>query len=253
MISMLLARGADYGIRDSTGNSVLHYAASGNAIQLADYPDYVEEYYSRYHTVDVANPSGVTPIHLAHSVPMAKLLLSRGAKILGRDHQGRTPLHYRVNTRTWHWKDNSFEADSSDYIDLLKYYIKAGADLNAADSQGATPLHLAAAVSNDVGVKWLLGHGANLNARNQAGRDALHFLAGPFYNIWLQYNICWDGGEIEETNAEERVIEESRSIEMAKFLLSKSLSKTITDSDGKTPYDLALENGWDRLAKVLKP
>ena len=50
-----------------------------------------------------------------------------------------------------------------------------------------------------------------------------------------------------------RAVERNASLEYIQFLLSIGADKTLTDKNGKTAYDYAIENGYTELAELLKP
>ncbi len=85
---------------------------------------------------------GMSPLcgaAISGSVPIAKLLLARGADATVRTHIGRTPLHH---------------AALGGAPEIVEDLLAAGADPSVADQLGWTPLHLAA----------LCGHGSAVQA-----------------------------------------------------------------------------------------
>lgn len=110
---------------------------------------------------DVRPNQGETPLHHAArtgNVEIAKLLVSRGAKLNGAAHGGFVPLHVAagLNRRA-----------------MADYLLQAGADPNAQDEIG-TPLHAATIQGHAQIVKLLLEKGADPNARNRIGEAPLH-------------------------------------------------------------------------------
>lgn len=91
-------------------------------------------------------------------LPMAELLLSRGASPQGAAAGDRSPLH---------------EAAGARRAEMVALLLARGAPVDARDSDGATPLHRAA-VGGDVStVLVLLEHGADPGARTTGGRTPL--------------------------------------------------------------------------------
>lgn len=95
---------------------------------------------------------GRTPLHLAASEAVAKLLLDAGADPAAGDQNGNTPLH---------------TATSADAARLL---LERGAKAEAKNSSGATPLH----VTGDAQIaELLLAKGADRDAKDARGRSPL--------------------------------------------------------------------------------
>jgi uncharacterized protein len=96
---------------------------------------------------------------------------------------------------------------------LIKRLLSAGVDPNSADGDGWSALHYAAAAGHGEVVKTLIEAEANLNVRaNKYGWTPLHFAAGA-----------------------------DRSRDVAIELLNAGADATLTDSVGRTPFDM--QNG----------
>jgi hypothetical protein len=92
-------------------------------------------------------------------VPLARLLIERGADIEATDQDGQSVLHV---------------AARSDYP-LAALLLEHGADVNATDAHGITPLHVASKENSDGNiVKLLLAQGAVVDARDEDGYTPLH-------------------------------------------------------------------------------
>jgi ankyrin repeat protein len=145
----------------------------------------------------------------------AELLLNGGAKPDARDEWGRSPLHY---------------AASSGSYNIAKLLIERGADVNALDADAQTPLHKAVDVSrskekmfdNYAVAILLLAHGANPNIQDKYYfRTPLHYAA------------------------------RNGAVDIVKEMLERGADPTIRDHKGKTPLDLAREEGHDEIVQIL--
>ncbi len=120
----MLDTGVDANLRDTEGNTPLHYANDSRRIGTSSV---VELLIGRGGEIDARNSDGATPLHFAR-VHKAELLLAKGADVMARDNAGSTPLHYA--------------AVSGDQVRVGLLLLK-GADAKATNSNGVTPLHAA--------------------------------------------------------------------------------------------------------------
>ena len=92
-----------------------------------------------------------TPLHLAGTAEVARVLLKAGASVSSRDILGYTPLHLASTA------------------EVARVLLKAGARVSSRASVGYTPLHRAAAGGRADVVEFLLSVGANAKARDKNG------------------------------------------------------------------------------------
>lgn len=117
--------------------------------------------------VDDPDDTNATPLILATlkgSLPIAKMLLERGANVNHRNTNGHTPVKY---------------AGSKNHKDLLVHLLDVGGDPNARDHIGDTPLHRIASMEHHDCLRILLTHPKSskiiaINAQNNQGNTALH-------------------------------------------------------------------------------
>ncbi|RVE44509.1 hypothetical protein evm_010838 [Chilo suppressalis] len=105
-----------------------------------------------------------TPLHFAagyNRLPLAQLLLQRGADVHAKDKGGLVPLH---------------NACSYGHYEVTELLVGAGAGVNAADLWRFTPLHEAAAKGKADIVRILLKHGADPTRRNRDGLTPLQLV-----------------------------------------------------------------------------
>lgn len=161
-----------------------------------------------------ANPNvklsfGATPLHAAAahgSTAVIKILLKASSRVMARDYEGKTPLHYA--TRGW---INS-SRHSGDPITLL---IQSGANVNAKDESGKTALQNAVSNCEVSMVRKLLHYGADPNVKDASSYTPLHLAA-----------MQW-----------------SSSAQMVKVLLKYGARINAKTDDGLTPLHLASQMG----------
>lgn len=105
-----------------------------------------------------------TPLHVAYSLQVVTLHMSKGANENATNHQGRTPLHEAVGE--WLYAVSLYPED------CVASLVHAGADLNAVDDDGETPLHVASALGNAKGDGELLWHGGDETVCSTIGLTA---------------------------------------------------------------------------------
>jgi ankyrin repeat protein len=154
VVRILLAFGADQGIKNLRGRTPLYKAVMwqhvGRATELLDYGADLE----------VADNNRWTALHgavLQGNVPLTKLVCERGAFVDKRDKTGQTPLHYAV---------------SQGRREIVEVLVSAGADVNLI-SKGETPLCRATSKSNIELIRALLEHGADVAVPSPGYNGAL--------------------------------------------------------------------------------
>jgi len=110
-----------------------------------------------------ANQYRTTPLHIAahdEQMEIAKLLVSRGAKLEAPDKDLATP---------------AFLAALRGSCNVLAFLLKSGANPNAIADEGVRPLHVAAMNGHVACAAALLDAGANPNVRDIRGTSPLSF------------------------------------------------------------------------------
>lgn len=120
---------------------------------------------------DVRNVSGDTPLTISaewKDLVYAKLLLDYGADIEFTDYNGRTPL---LNAVEWgNFKPETFEKQEA----MIRYLVERGADINAP-YRGCTALMAAVFVDRPQLVEFLLKLGADPAIVGHSNHTALDF------------------------------------------------------------------------------
>ncbi|MBP7831284.1 MAG: ankyrin repeat domain-containing protein [Kiritimatiellae bacterium] len=159
------------------------------------------------------------------------------------------------NGNSYGWKVLHY-ATLATNVPMMTLLIKSGADPNARDwHDGITPLHLAASHRNLVAVEALLALGASVNELT----DENYYGA---FGVPRQVNEKYSGGgSIQKTQFRSRVLQGATALhfaaalgdtDLAQLLLKHGADRSIRDSLGHTPAELAQENGHDALAEILE-
>ena len=158
----LLERGADMSPTSRFGSTALHYAAS------ARLPRCIVPLLEAGANPNMLNACLLeTPLHVAalrHDEPQNFLmpLLSYGADVNARDHEGSSVLAFAVQA------GHGYSAE---------YLLAYGADVNSPDEGGLTPLGLAIVYKKCKVIRTLLAYGANDTDVTEAGETLLHLCA----------------------------------------------------------------------------
>jgi len=227
----------------------------------------------------LADPEGNTPLHHAarSTAPtVAALLCDAGAAIEARNHEGVTPLGMACASGNWR---------------LAKFLIEHGARPDPAES--APALLSAAATEDDdpAGVELLLKHKARVNSRDTHGRSALHE-AALYGHVGIIQTLLAAGAEVDTPDADGHTplldavrgghvealntlieanaalhatdahgrnalalacLADTPSLPLAQRLLDAGVAAHVSDLDGKTAIDHAVNAGHWALVKRLDP
>jgi len=147
---LLLEKGADVNAEDNDKRTPLNFSRI---------PEITDLLLDRGADINQQDDSGYSALIIASlnksTLPNAKLLLSRGAKLELRNNYGDSALT---------------KAAADDDAELVRILLDNGANVDARNSAGDTPLLLSR--SPDV-IKLLIEKGADVNARNSKGETPL--------------------------------------------------------------------------------
>ena len=109
-------------------------------------------------------------------------------------------------------------------LDVMTYLLDSGADVNKIGYEECTPVMYEVYGKNYDSTRLLIERGANVNYQRQLdGFAPLHFPA------------------------------QKNDLPMVEILLSAGADRNLKDGDGKTPADLARENGHHEIVEKLVP
>jgi ankyrin repeat protein len=179
---------------------------------------------------------------------IAKLCVQFGGKVDTKSDSGHTALHYAAecgsiecaqvilkaakqqkvgavlaNVKNDDGKTPFLICTEYGEMALIKLLLASGADLTAADKKKKCCLHLSASYGHDACLALLLDSGADgmLEAQDILGNTALHYSA--------KY------GHLESTQ----------------LLLETASNALVRNKNGRTPYDLAGEQGFEEVCSLL--
>jgi ankyrin repeat protein len=119
----------------------------------------VQEFIQQGHGINRANRYDETPLHLARTPEMIKLLIEGGAEVNIENHFGDSPLLQAV-----------YRGDHG----LVELLIRHGANLNHKNRFGDSPLQEAVNRDLIVMATLLVEQGADINAQGKQGDTVLH-------------------------------------------------------------------------------
>jgi len=232
-LKVLLDAGSLPDLRDSNGDSALHYAVRQSNIPLSvtlmnknadpflennegitplikafdQGPDFTVSFLSN--RLEQEDRWGSTALfHAVHwEYPViVEALLSTGADANHRNQQGSTALHEAVHTGS---------------MEITALLLAAGANPDSGDNLGHSPVHDAVSWGSFNILKLLHKNGANLDSADNTGQTALHMSA-------------FSGNE-----------------EITGWLLRSGASPDIRDNKGQTPLFIAVESDRVNTAELL--
>ncbi|CAG9464337.1 unnamed protein product [Pedinophyceae sp. YPF-701] len=163
-IGKLLLKCPDPNEKDESGETPVHFAASGGHASVIKY---LRESWGA--NVRLKNNRGETPLHAAAAhgsshVEAARYLLKHGrADPNGRNRDGNAAMHLAA-------------AADGDPL-MMQYLVYQGAELEPRNKGQETPLHVAAFHGRVPLVKYLVEQGCRGDVGNEAGDTALHLAA----------------------------------------------------------------------------
>jgi len=172
------------------------------------------------------------------SIPVAKLLIDRGASVHSTDWRGRAPIFHCESVAMVDFlismgaRVNVFDKIGSTPLhavlqegidDVIRHFIKLGADVNAREGKRPPPLlELIDSTPTTENVQLLLSAGAIVNAQDKYGNTALH------RSVHLGYP------------------------DIAKLLLENGADIDVKNDDGDMSWELARMK-WKIFKSVFEP
>jgi ankyrin repeat protein len=267
IVKVLLDLGANINLTDHVGRNALHFALENSKVNMRIVKLLLDEGID----AEAKDDNGKTPLHLCciqghydalvmlldhgldvkvateekinllHTIfrqhkpnkEMMSLLISKGADVNGKDHDGRTALHYackyggHVNATDNYQKNilhHTILSDTS-YAKIIFFLLENGACVNAKDSENRSVLHYAVFQRNFNCIKVLLDQDADINAVCDFGKTVLH-------------------AAFEKPHTPD--------VEVIQLLLNKGVDSNKRDKNQKTALDYAVTSiGSHRVVNML--
>ena len=246
-VKFLLDQGADFNVKEESGNTPLHLASIFRHVEIIDL------LIQHKADVNMLNAQEQAPLSLASlygNPESIKLLLAGRAKIDIRDADGNTPLHIAVLYR---------------HPENLEEILKANPDVDAINTEGYTPLHLAVRrPDNEKAIGHLLQQGAYVSITDPIGRNALLVSVSSNQKEYIKLLVS-NGNDINSQDNDGNtalhyplinVLRDQRylpySKEIVKILLEEGADPHIRNKEAKSSMDLAVESGENELINLLK-
>ena len=227
----------DIDVVDAKLENLLHKAARNDNVEV------VKMLIELNVDVNAHNRHLDTPLHLAiisKNLSVFNVLLENKARINIKNKKNVSPIHL---------------AAASGKVKMLNALLDRGASINIADENGLKPLHYAIRSGKKEMIQLLLDKGASIMEVDDRKNNALHHAASRGKDNIIPYLL------------EQMVISESFNIygETALHLaalncqpltlvalVNAGFGLDVKNGDGKTPYELAIENGRIENADILE-
>ena len=228
-------------------DSPLYYAASYGLYDLAE--RLISKHPEQVNAVDGRIVAPLPAALCQRHFHIANLLHRHGAVVDVRGNEGRTPLYC---------------ASIDGLVDIMRWLLNHGADVNASRDGGRTPLQIASVNRRLEAVQLLLDHNAYVNSQDHAGWTPL---SRTIYVNHIHFSSPWDVTvdivrRLLEHGADPNAGGHSHSpplhqvsfigwLQGAELLHRYGAKVDVKDQEGKTPSQIASENGYHEIAKLL--
>ena len=208
---------------------------------IGDHPEHMDVW---------GGPKG-TALHAAatyNRIKVAQSLLNHGADVNSLGPQRATPLHH---------------ASEFGHLEVARFLLEFGADAAAKDENSWTPLHEAVFSEHLEFVQMLLTHNADIiDVQDSSGRTPLYFAITRRHDTLVRFLL--NSGADPNRSGKDRSTplhwaSGMRNLEIAHLLLEFGAEANAEDDEGRTAYQIALEEareegydpGYDEMAQLL--
>ena len=269
---LLVAKGADVHIKDDEGNTPFDVANLASNLEIAKF---LRKNGAKYGSIYSAAGGGDINAVMEFLASGLDSNIKTEIEIAGFKQQiGNSPLHYAaqsghkkiaelliakgadVNARTWIDGTPLHFAARGGQKELAEFLISKGADVNAElnVADGATPLYFAA---NQEVAELLITKGGNINALGSFNQETpLHHAAEEGHKEVVELLIA------KGANVNQRDVHYGRTplfvaayeghTDIAELLIAKGADVNAKTYDDETSLDMAIDNGHDQIADLLR-
>lgn len=270
VVKYLLINGADANPRSKQAETPLWVAARSH--DDATVAEILAEHRAEVDAVDV---QGVSPLIVAAETghpAMVRFLLSKGALVERRSHDGRTALHHAAENGHEDVVEALLESEASpnqamndgrtalqvavlgEHHGVVRMLLESGADPNQ-HREGTTPLLIAAAYSGHTeSARLLLEYGAEAD-RTSEGWTALHHAANNNHaDIVAALLQCGADIELREPESHQTALQmavQAGHVEVVRVLLEYGADPDATIPPETPPLARAAREGYLEIVKLL--
>jgi len=230
-VMRLADKGADLIVADLDGNGLLHHAAIGGNVKVAEWV------LAHGYMVKAVNNYGSTPLHFAlKDDGTEELELEVVLELMAVDVMTELPWLMRVLVM------KEINEERRQQAAMAAWLVDQGADVNAVNALGNTPLLDAARLGFYDTVILMQKKDADVKAVNKAGETAL-YLAAPRHNAKLLTYLCKQSGDVNIRTAAGwtplHAAANGFNDPAVKYLLSKHADPNAKDDMDRTPLHYA--------------
>lgn len=215
IVKSLVEHGADLGIKNTSAQTLLHYAIELKHTEIAKY------LIDRAIDVDTRDiSSGKSPLHFAmhmKNMEVVKYLIEHNADIDIQNSYGLTPLHLAVDLGN---------------KKMIEQLVEKGANINAQDNDGWTPLVHAVRNGQLDAVKHLIENGADINVVGKEGDRLLDHITFCMKDAKLHKDVA-EGKKYDDNDSHYQKLSKKAAIleETGEYMLSYLKKITLQENN----------------------
>ncbi|WP_265027666.1 ankyrin repeat domain-containing protein [Wolbachia endosymbiont (group B) of Chorthippus parallelus] len=260
IVKFLIEKGANVDARTDDRDKPLHYSAKNGHKNVVKF--FLEE---KGLSVDELGKENWTPLHYAtlddHFDVVEYLVKERGANIDARSVNGTTPLDL-VKSEETKVKEVLLgkalvDAVKQNIVSRVSEYINKGANVNYSYEENLwTPLHYAAKLGHQgSATKLIESNSINVNAKNSDGDEPIHLAAAYGHKDVVELLLEKEKASINHKGKSNwtslHYAAKGGHLPVVQLLIEKEADANLKNSDGKTPLQLARDEGHQSIAQLL--